>query len=310
VLPDRRPGSARSADTVSPVSDETTVSEIPWLPEGHTLVVQGRGELFYRFHRHADPHAPIVLLLHGWTASGDLQFFSAYEALARECSFITIDHRGHGRGLRRPEHFELEDVADDAAALLVHLGVGPVIVVGYSMGGPVGMLLTRRHPQLVRAIVMEATALEWCSSLLDRVRWKTARIIGPLLRSVAYQRWLTHGIRRLLGKGHPLQVYVPWLSGEMRRNDPQSIVQAGQALSRYDARPWASELGKPAASLITTQDRLVRPRKQRALAEALGAEIRELQGDHISAWEHPTEFAALTVELVELVAAKSSAALI
>jgi 3-oxoadipate enol-lactonase len=281
---------------------------IPWLPEGHTLVVPGRGELFYRFHRHADPDAPIAFLLHGWTASGDLQFFSAYEALAVSCSFITIDHRGHGRGLRRQEHFELEDVADDAALLLETLGVPPVIVVGYSMGGPVGMLLTRRHPHLVRAIVMEATALEWCSSFLDRVRWKTARIIGPLLRSVAYQRWLTHGIRRLLGKDHPLQDYVPWLSGEMRRNDPQTVVQAGQALSRYDARPWAAELRKPAGSLITTRDRLVKPHKQRTLAEVLGADVRELVGDHISAWEHPKEFAAATVELVHLVAAKSSAA--
>ena len=268
----------------------------------------GRGELFYRFHRHADPAAPIAFLLHGWTASGDLQFFSAYEALAAQFSIITFDYRGHGRGLRLPTHFELEDVADDAAALLEALGVEPVIAVGYSMGGPVGMLLARRHPQLVRGIVMEATALEWCSSVLDRVRWKTARIIGPLLRSFAYQRWLTHGIRRLLGKGHPMQIYVPWLSGEMRRNDPVSIVQAGQALSRYDARAWVHELHVPAASLITTRDRLVRPRKQRVLAEALGADVRELEGDHISAWEHPVEFAAVTVELVELVAAKTSAA--
>jgi pimeloyl-ACP methyl ester carboxylesterase len=203
---------------------------IPWLPEGHTLVVPGRGELFYRYHRHADPDVPLVLLLHGWTASGDLQFFTAYETLAAQCSFITFDYRGHGRGLRLQKPFQLEDVADDAALLLESLGVPPVVAVGYSMGGPVGMLLTRRHPHLVRAIVMEATALEWCSSRLDRVRWKTVRIIGPLLRSVAYQRWLSNGIRRLLGRGHPLQSYVPWLSGEMRRNDPQSVVQAGQAL--------------------------------------------------------------------------------
>ena len=185
--------------------------------------------------------------------------------------------------------------------MLEALAVEPVIAVGYSMGGPVSMLLARRHPHLVRGIVVEATALEWCSSVLDRVRWKTARIIGPLLRSFAYQHWLVHGIRRLLGSGHVLQAYVPWLSGEMRRNDPITMVQAGQAISRYDARPWAGQLHLPAASLVTTRDRLVKPRKQYALAAALGAEVRELSGDHLSPWVHPTEFAELTVDLVDLV---------
>jgi 3-oxoadipate enol-lactonase len=288
------------------MNDVLQPTMIPWLPDGHTIVIPGRGELFYRHYQHPDPSAPTVLLLHGWTASGDLQFFTAYRALAEICSFITIDHRGHGRGLRSEHRFELEDVADDAAALLEALHVDPVIAVGYSMGGPVCMLLTRRHRHLVRAIVVQATALEWCSGRLERIRWKTARIIGPLLRSLAYQRWLSHGIRRLLGTSHPLQDYVPWLSGEMRRNDPQSIVQAGQALSRYDARPWADELDIPAVALVTTADHLVRPRKQHALAAALGAEVHELAGDHLSAWERPVEFAAGMVATVQAAAARSS----
>ena len=54
----------------------------------------------------------------------------------------------------------------------------------------------------------------------------------------------------------------------------------------------------------------MKPHKQRALADVLGAEVREVSGDHLSAWVHPHEFAAATVELVNHVAAKSSAALI
>ena len=294
--------------TVLAVSDPLPEPVTPWLPPGRTIVAPGRGELFYRHHQHPDATAPTVLLLHGWTASADLQFFTAYEALAASCSLIAIDHRGHGRGIRSEHRFELEDVADDAAALVGLLGVDPVIAIGYSMGGPVAMLLAHRHPHLVRALVMQATALEWCASRADRVRWKTIRIVGPLLRSVAYQRWLRHSIRRLLGPGHPLLVYMPWLSGEMRRNDPLAIVQAGQALSRFDARPWAGALSMPAASMITTRDRLVKPRKQRALAKSLGADIRELEGDHLSHWEHPEQFSAATVALVHIVAARSSAA--
>ncbi len=74
---------------------------MPWLPPGHTMVLPGRGEVFYRHHQHADPTAPTLLLLHGWTASADLQFFTAYEALAGAgaASYSELEHRLDGSPL-------------------------------------------------------------------------------------------------------------------------------------------------------------------------------------------------------------------
>jgi hypothetical protein len=85
----------------------------------------------------------------------------------------------------------------------------------------------------------------------------------------------------------------------MSRNDPFAMVDAGRALSDYDARAWAPTLGVPAASLITTRDRLVSLGKQRALAAALGATVRELPADHFAPLAAPQRYAALTVELVD-----------
>jgi pimeloyl-ACP methyl ester carboxylesterase len=283
---------------------------VPWLPAGQTVVLDGRGEFFYRHHRHADPLAPTVLLLHGWTASADLQFFTAYEALARVCSFVAIDHRGHGRSVRFPGRFELEDAADDAAALLRHLDLDDVTVVGYSMGGPITMLLAHRHPELVSGVVLQATALEWRSTLLERVRWKTVRMIGPIVRSWAFPSWLRVGIGRMAKEQPTLAAYVAWLAGEVSRNDALHLVHAGQALSRHDARLWAGLLGKPAGVLVTTQDRLVKPHKQRRLASELGAHVMELRGDHLAPWMQPAEFADLTVQLVQHVATESASALV
>jgi pimeloyl-ACP methyl ester carboxylesterase len=274
---------------------------LPWLPEGRLVRIEGRGELFVRQHRHPDPAAPTVLLLHGWTASSDLQFFTAYEALAERCSFIGIDHRGHGRGLRSPDAFTLEDAADDAAAVVRQLGLGRVVAVGYSMGGPIALHLTRRHPDVVAGIIVQATALEWSGTRRERALWRVLPMAGSWLRSRGYRRYLNRAVPKLLGVDHPLEVYVPWLLSEMSRNDSFAMVDAGRALSRYDARSWASTLQVPAASLITTKDRLVRPSKQRALAAALGASRRELSADHLAALSHPREFAALTAELVDLV---------
>jgi len=277
----------------------TPVVHIPWLPEGRTFMLPGRGEVFARVHRHPDPSAPWLLLLHGWTSSADLQFFTAFEAIAARWSFVAIDHRGHGRGMRSVRSFELEDAADDAAALVEHLGVGPVVTVGYSMGGPISLLLTQRHPQVVAGNVVQATALEWRASRSERLRWRAVRLIGPVMRSWVYPRWLRFAIGTLLGVGHELQPFIPWIEAETRRGDALAIVQAGRALSRYDARPWASSLGKPAASMITTRDRLVPPSKQRELARALRAHVVEVDGDHLVTLEQPRAYSDATVAAVQ-----------
>jgi 3-oxoadipate enol-lactonase len=283
---------------------------LPWVPEGRLVAVEGRGELFARIHHHPDPDAPVVLLLHGWTASSDLQFVMAYAALAERYTIVGIDHRGHGRGLRSPDRFALEDAADDAAALVGALGLGPVFTVGYSMGGPISMLLARRHPGLVRGLVVQATALDWRHTRRDRVLWRILPIAGSWVRSRGYRWYLNRAVPKYLGVGgegeHPVRPYVPWLVSEMSRNDPFVMVEAGAALSRYDARPWASSLGLPAASLVTTADRMVPPAQQYALATALGATVRELAANHFAALSHPAQFAALTVELVEDVRQRAS----
>jgi pimeloyl-ACP methyl ester carboxylesterase len=274
----------------------------PWLPPGHTAVLDGRGEVFYRHHQHADPAAPTLLLLHGWTASADLQFFTAYEELAKDFSFVAIDHRGHGRGMRPAQRFQLEDAADDAAALVELLGVGPVILVGYSMGGPLSLLLTQRNPRLVEGVVLGATSLEWNATLSERLRWKTVRMLSPILRSWAYPSWLRAGLRRLAHHHTHLEPFVEWLAGELSRNSAVHLVHAGQALSHFDAVAWARSLGVPSGMLITTRDHLVKPRKQRTLAAALDAHVIEVSGDHLAPWMNATEFSSGIADLVRRVA--------
>lgn len=281
--------------------------EIPWMPPGATVRVEGRGEFFARLFRHGDPDAPVVVLLHGWTASADLQFVAAYRALAEHFSIVGIDHRGHGRGLRSPDAFELEDVADDVAAVLRTLGIAKVVAVGYSMGGPISLLLTRRHPDLIAGLVVQATALEWRGTRTERLLWRLLPVTGSWLRSRGHRWYMNRAVPKLFDLDHDLTPYVPWLVSEMSRNDPFSMVDAGRALGRYDARDWAGTLGVPAGSLITTKDRFVKPAKQRALAEALGATVRELPGDHFAALADAGEFARLTVELVDVVTAAARA---
>lgn len=275
--------------------------EVPPLLPGRIVHLPGRGEIFVRHHIHRDPAAPTVLLLHGWTASSDLQFFTAYEDLARDFSVVGVDHRGHGRGLRPNRPFSLEDCADDAADVVRALGISSVTTVGYSMGGPISLLVWKRHPELVDAMVLQATALEWSGTRGERNRWRVGRVIGPVIRQISTPRLMRFGLRRAIPRGHELSRFVPWIVGEIRRNDQWMVSEAGRAISHFDARPFAGDVDVPTAFVLTTRDRLVPPRKQQALAEAVKATVVHLDGDHLAPMQMPREFSAATRRAVGLV---------
>jgi pimeloyl-ACP methyl ester carboxylesterase len=265
----------------------------PRLPPGRVVGLPGRGEVFIR-DCGGPPGRPVVLLLHGWTASADLNFFPVYDRLAESYRVIAMDLRGHGRGMRSAEPFSLEACADDAAELLAQLQAGPVITVGYSMGGPVALLLARRHPGLVSALVLQATALNWRHTARERMTWRLLAAAEPGLRAGLGGRAIDRALRRAVQQAPELAGYRPWLAAEFRRGLGRETAAAGRALSRYDARPWAARLGRPAVVLITTRDRLVRPAKQWELARALRAQVIRVAADHDLPLVKGAEYATLT----------------
>jgi 3-oxoadipate enol-lactonase len=263
---------ARPLDAPPPVA--------PPLPPGHTVSVPGRGDVFVRELDGPSTATPL-LFLHGWTASADLNWYGAFSCFEGQRRVIAVDHRGHGRGMRSPEPFRLVDCADDAAALLEVLGVERAIAVGYSMGGPIAMLLARRHPSRVQALVLAATALQFNGTLAERLRWRGIALIELGVRAGWGDRLVAKFADDLGRVDEGFAPYSSWLASEFTRTHPRSLREAGVELGHFDARPWAGRLGVPAAVVVTERDSLVPFHRQRALAALLDAHIISLRrADH------------------------------
>ncbi|HVM10738.1 MAG TPA: alpha/beta fold hydrolase [Acidimicrobiales bacterium] len=275
------------------------------LPPARLLPLPGRGEMFLRDAPAATPAAasnPPIALLHGWTASADLNWLRVYDTIPTLGRMIAVDHRGHGRGIRTEQRFTLQDAADDVAATLIALDAAPAILVGYSMGGPIALLTWLRHPEVVHGLVLEATALEWRAKRSERFTWRFMAVLEFLLRLGRPRGMIERALRDMVEQSPDLEPLVPWLKGEMRRGDPEALADAGRALGEYDFRPHASKVDVPTAVVVTTKDRLVRPRKQRRLAHAIpGAKTFDLHGDHDAALVLGREFPAVTADAVRWV---------
>lgn len=99
-------------------------------------------------------NAPVILFSHGLLMDGSM-FAPQVAALAGRWRCITWDERGHGQtatGQCAP--FSYYDSADDAVALLRHLGVGNAVFAGMSQGGYLSLRAALRHPEAVRALVL------------------------------------------------------------------------------------------------------------------------------------------------------------
>jgi pimeloyl-ACP methyl ester carboxylesterase len=273
----------------------------PPLPPGRIVDVPGRGEMFVR---DSGGDGPTVLLLHGWAASADLNFFTVYPAL-EGYRVLAPDHRSHGRGLRSEAPFSIDDCADDAAGLLATLGVDRAVVVGYSMGGAIALSLCRGHPQQVAGLVLAATALEFSGELRDQALWQALNLIEGALRHGRGDGIMQRVLRESIDKRADLATHRAWLAGELRRGYIPGILEAGRALRSFDARPTAPSVRQPAAMLVTTGDRLVLPRKQLALADAVHASIFEVEGDHDAVIASDGAFAATLRRAVDDVAERA-----
>lgn len=272
----------------------------PPLPPGRHVELPGRGRTFVR-EASGPPGAPAVLLLHGWTVNSDINWFSSFSALSRHFRVVAMDYRGHGRGARS-RRFCLDDCADDAAALVEVLGLGPVIAVGYSMGGALAQLLWRRHRGSVAGLVLCATSRVFAEEAGER-RYFSALGTLALVSRVApapVRRW---AVRRLDRRPADACSLDAWLAEEMHRNDWTAVLEAGGALGRFDSRPWAGGIDVPTSVVVTTDDRSVLPRRQLALAESIpGATVHRVDGGHHSCVVDPDRFVPVLVEACRAVA--------
>ena len=251
---------------------------------GERVELPGRGTTFVR-RVPGPPGATTVVLLHGWIASGGLNWYTAFEPLSRHSTVLAPDLRGHGRGIRARRRFRLADCADDVAALLDQLDLGPAIAVGYSMGGPVAQLLWHRHPHQVAGLVLCATSDRFVAGQRERLVFGSimATALGTTRMGRMASRVPLAPMRRWADSAARPTNLRAWAAAEMRRHDMVKIMEAGQAIGSYNARRWIGDVDVPTTVMVTSRDRAVVPATQRRMAEAIpGAQVQVVDDGHVA----------------------------
>lgn len=233
---------------------------------------------------------PPLVLVHG--AAEDARTWGPQlAALSDELTVVAWDEPGAGRSADLPADFGLPDFADCLAALIDALALGPAHVAGLSWGGTVVLELYRRHPELVRTLILVDTYAGWKGSLpAEEVRSRV------------------DGARQMLAvKGEEFDPTLPGLFAAVPRPEvaalleevaasvrPESMRAVLALMAEADLRDVLPRIAVPTLLIWGDQDGRsplgVARQFERAIADAQLVVIPRC--GHVSNLERPDEFNA------------------
>jgi pimeloyl-ACP methyl ester carboxylesterase len=118
-----------------------------------------RDDLVLYYAQRGDPHGRPVVLLHGLTLSS--RTMERLAASLEDHRVLLLDLHGHGKSTkpRQYRRYLVSEFEDDVVALLDHLGIEQAVIGGLSLGANVSYEVALRHPERVRALVLEMPVL-------------------------------------------------------------------------------------------------------------------------------------------------------
>jgi 3-oxoadipate enol-lactonase len=244
-----------------------------------------------RIHYEEEGEGPPLLLISGLGANR-LSWVPVVPLLKDAFRCITFDNRGTGESDVPPGPYTIDDMGNDAAALIDALGGAPVAVVGWSMGGSILQSLLINHGDKVRRAVLLSTLPSYTEI---QHRWLDALLalrradVDPLAQGIVGMPWVF--TPRMVGDHDRA-----FKAAQLGAQNPYPTSLAGyeaqaHAVRTYDSRTHLPEITVPTLVLVGAEDTLTPVHQAVEIAELIpGAHLKVLpRGGHAMAVEYPDD---------------------
>lgn len=237
------------------------------------------------FHFERAGSGPPLLFISG--TGGDLRTQPNVFAspLARTFDLLAYDQRGLGRTDKPDVAYSMADYANDAAALLDHVGWNDALVLGVSFGGMVAQELALRHPGRVKRLVLACTSpggeggasypFHEIEHLKGEARARFLLPISDIRRDAAWAAANAEEYEKLV----ELSSADPFAAEPGRAEGAHRQLEARAAHDTWDRLP---RIACPTLIAAGRYDGIALPATQEKMAARIpGAELRFFEGGHL-----------------------------
>jgi pimeloyl-ACP methyl ester carboxylesterase len=266
-------------------------------PEHTDRVLQVRG-LSIHTRRRPGSSTPPLLLVNG--LGGSLTSWAPLLQQLPDRDVIMVDTPGAGRSQTPPLPLRVTKLADVVAEAARMLGADRVDVLGFSLGGTVAQELARRHPDLVRRLILVGTMHGLGA------RPVPVRVHRLLLSTKRYRDPAT------------AQRHMPILAGGRTARDPEVLAALASARESFPPSPrgyyyqqlalvgwsswlWLKRLQCPTLVLHGGADPVVSHANGRMLAARIpGAQLEVIPGaGHLVLFDEPEKVAPIIATFLD-----------
>ncbi len=249
----------------------------------------------YAMHCSDDGEGTPILLVN--SLGTDLRVWDRLiDNLPDDLRFIRYDKRGHGLSEGPEGDYGMGELVSDAAALLDHLGIEEVVVVGLSIGGMIAQGLAAERPGLVKAAVLMDTAAKIGTPDMWDQRIAGVRSGGVAsLADAILERWFTKAFRAR--RTDELALWRNMLT----RTPVAGYAGCCAAIRDCDLMESTSRLRLPVLAIAGDEDGSTPPDLVRETADLIpGAQFEIVRGaGHLPCVERPDDTAALILGFLQ-----------
>jgi pimeloyl-ACP methyl ester carboxylesterase len=233
---------------------------------------------------------PAIVFLHAFPLGGFMWDAQA-AALTPAFQVVRFDSRGFGATPPGDGLLTMERIADDAAALMDHLGIAQATIAGCSMGGYAALAFARRHPERLSGLVLQDTRAGADSPEAKKTRSTLAEKVRKQGASAAAEAFLPKLLGETTKREQP--ELVERIREAMLATRPQGIVDALAGLAaRADSRPFLKDIRVPTLVVCGEEDTITPVAESEAMrAEIAGSRLAVVpRAGHLSNLEQPEAF--------------------
>lgn len=240
-----------------------------------------------------------VVLINGLADDLGTWAYQVPALVAQGFLVVTIDNRGIGQTSTPAGPYNAEMLADDAKAVVDHLGLKDFHLMGVSMGGMIAQSYALKYGPDLRSLTLACTYAApgpFCSRLFA-VWADTASAMGvpQVMRDVLLWAFTLDFYRE---RGDELAEFETAMR-YMNQPVPAYLAQLA-VIQNFDESARVGELAQiPTLVLAGDADILIPTPLSRELAGLIpGSQFRTTPGGHACVWEHPDEFNSAFIDFL------------